>query len=242
MATFVLVHGAWLWASAWHPVAEILAGNGHRVITPWLTGLGEKSDGLSANVNLDTHVADVARRLDEDDLTDAVVVGHGYAGMIITGVAASQRRRLTKLVYLDAYVPAQGCSAWDLIPELLRTAFLRDARRAGDGWRLPPNERYYSAWGLLPGPQRELVRRNATDFSLPCLQTPLRFAREDAPTLPRAFICGTREHAARGLFAQFARRARDAGWPVYDIEAGHLVHVEKAAELADVLCRIAVEI
>jgi pimeloyl-ACP methyl ester carboxylesterase len=210
MATFVLVHGAWLWASAWNRLADILIAGGHHVVTPWLTGLGEKHDLLSEEIDLNTHVADVSKRLDEDDLTNVVLVGHGYAGMIITGVAELQRQRLSQL---------------------------------GDGgWRLPPNERYYAVWGLSPGPERDLVRTNATDFSLRCLQTPLDLPNDNAAKLPRAFIRGTRRYAAQQLFETFAQTARAGGWPVHQVQAGHLMYIEKPADLAEVLSRIANEL
>lgn len=242
MVTFVLVHGAWLWASAWDRVAEILTANGDRVVLPCLTGLGEKRDLLSEETNLNTHIADVAKRLDHDDLTNVVMVGHGYAGMIITGIAELRPLRLSQLVYLDAYIPTNGRSAWDLIPGPLRAAFLQDARDAGDGgWRLPPNEKYYSAWGLLPGPDRDLIRANATDFSLRCLQTPLHLPENNAAKLPRAFVRGTRAYPAQQLFTLFAQQARAEGWPVYEIDAGHDMYLEKPAELARVLSRIAHE-
>lgn len=238
MVTFVLVHGAWLWASAWRRVADILIAHGHHVVTPYLTGLGEKRELLSEKIDLNTHIADVAKRLDEDDLTNVVMVGHGYAGMIITGVAELAPRRLSQLVYLDAYIPTIGRCAWDLIPEPLQAAFLEDARETG-GWRLPPNEKYYAAWGLLPGPDRDLVRANATDFSLRCLQTPLHLPANNAAKLPRAFVRGTRNYRAQRLFEPFAQTARGEGWPVYEIQAGHVMYVEKPAELAEILSRIA---
>ena len=238
MVTFVLVHGAWLWASAWSRVAEVLIGDGHAVVTPLLTGLGERSDLLSEDIDLDTHVADVAKRLDDDDLTNVVLVGHGYAGMVITGVADLQPERLSQLVYLDAYVPTDGQSAWDIMPEPLRAAFLEDARRAG-GWRLPPIERYFTVWGLARGPNRDLVQTNATDFSLRCLQTPVRLPRNEAAGLPRAFIRGTRRYPAQRLFEPLGEAARESGWPVHAIHAGHVMYLEKPAELARVLSRIA---
>jgi pimeloyl-ACP methyl ester carboxylesterase len=239
MVTFVLVHGAWLWASAWNRVADLLIANGYRVVAPCLTGLGEKRDLLSDRITLHTHVADVVTRLDEDDLTKVVMVGHGYAGMIIAGVAELRPSRLSQLVYLDAYIPTHGRSAWDLIPATLQAAFLEDAN---GGWRLPANEKYYTAWGLLPGSARDLIRANASDFSLRCLRTPLQLQNNNATNLPRAFVRGTRNYPARRLFDLFAQRARGEGWPIHEVEAGHVMYVEKPAELAEVLSRIASEL
>ena len=43
-----------------------------------------------------------------EDLSEVVLVGHSYAGMVITGVAVEEPKRLAHLVYLDAYVPFEG--------------------------------------------------------------------------------------------------------------------------------------
>ncbi len=60
MANFVLVHGAWHGGWCWaHRVANQLIQQGHRVLTPTLTGLGDRAHLLSRDVNLDTHIQDV---------------------------------------------------------------------------------------------------------------------------------------------------------------------------------------
>jgi pimeloyl-ACP methyl ester carboxylesterase len=43
-----------------------------------------------------------------EDLSEVVLVGHSYGGMVITGVAAKEPKRLTQLVYVDAYLPLEG--------------------------------------------------------------------------------------------------------------------------------------
>jgi pimeloyl-ACP methyl ester carboxylesterase len=60
MTDYVLIHGAWHGSWCWTRVRRLLAAKGHRVFTPTLTGLGERSHLLSPEVGLDTHVADVA--------------------------------------------------------------------------------------------------------------------------------------------------------------------------------------
>jgi dienelactone hydrolase len=57
--TFVLVHGAWHGGWCWRRVADSLQRQGHKVFTPTLTGLGERSHLMSRDINLDTHITDV---------------------------------------------------------------------------------------------------------------------------------------------------------------------------------------
>lgn len=108
--TFVLVHGAWHGGWCWTPVAEELRGHGHRVHQPTLTGLGERQHLSSESVDLDTHVTDVMNLIKYEDLTDLVLVGHSYAGFVITAVANRMPERVAKLVYLDAFLPDPGDS------------------------------------------------------------------------------------------------------------------------------------
>ncbi len=76
MATFVLVHGAWHGGWCWRDVRTALRARGHEVFTPTLTGLGERSHLLSPDIDMDTHIADVANVIVWEELDDVVLVGH----------------------------------------------------------------------------------------------------------------------------------------------------------------------
>jgi len=84
--TFVLVHGGWHGGWCWRRVADLLRRQGHTVFTPTPTGLGERSHLMSRDINLDTHITDVVNLFKWEDLNDAVLVGHSYAGWVISGV------------------------------------------------------------------------------------------------------------------------------------------------------------
>jgi pimeloyl-ACP methyl ester carboxylesterase len=118
VATFVLVHGSAHGGWCWRFLAPLLQAAGHDVYRPTLTGLGANSHLLDelGRISLDTHVKDVTNMLFYEDLSEVVLVGHSYGGMVITGVADKEPRRLTQLVYLDAYLPLEGESEVDLWP------------------------------------------------------------------------------------------------------------------------------
>ncbi|MBP2406003.1 alpha/beta fold hydrolase [Streptomyces syringium] len=115
-ATFVLVpgmcHGAWSFETLTGPLRLL----GHRVHALTLTGVAERAHLLASTVNLDTHIEDVAGVLEAEDIENAVLVGHSYGGMVITGVGDRLPERVDSLVYLDALVPQDGDSLFDLIP------------------------------------------------------------------------------------------------------------------------------
>jgi pimeloyl-ACP methyl ester carboxylesterase len=89
--TFVLVHGAWGAGWLWRRVANRLIAKGHMVFTPTMTGVGERSHLLDAKIRLATHVTDIVNVIKWERLTDIVLVGHSYGGMVITGVAEQVR-------------------------------------------------------------------------------------------------------------------------------------------------------
>ena len=114
MTTYVLVHGAWGGGWKYARVAERLRKRGHVVFTPTLTGQGERSHLSSASINLTTHVTDILNVIRYEDLSGVVLAGHSYGGMVITAVADAVPEKISALVYLDAFIPEDGKSLFDL--------------------------------------------------------------------------------------------------------------------------------
>src|SRR5215203_1442441 len=107
MATFVLVPGAWHGGWWFDPLARRLRRHGHEAYPLTLTGVGDRNYLLTDSVNLD-NIQDLANVLEAERIEDAVLVGHSYGGMVITGVADRVPERVDALVYVDAFVPRDG--------------------------------------------------------------------------------------------------------------------------------------
>ena len=137
MTTYVLVHGAWHGGWCWRKVRAALEATSADVHTPTLTGLGERAHLASRDISLDTHVSDVLGVLETEDLSEVVLVGHSYGGIVVTAVADRAADRVARLVYLDAVVPRDGQCLYDRAPPQLRAHFEEQARVAGEGWRVP---------------------------------------------------------------------------------------------------------
>ena len=90
------------------------AQDGAPVYAQTLTGIGERKHLLSREINLDTHIQDVIGVIDEEDLSDIVLVGHSYGGMVISGVADRVPEKVATLVYLDAFLPENGRSCFSM--------------------------------------------------------------------------------------------------------------------------------
>src|SRR5690349_2509869 len=101
MAKFVLVHGAWHGGWCWWKVTPLLRAAGHEVYPVTLTGLGERAHLGTPQTDLETHIEDVRGVLRCEGLSDVVLVGHGYGGMVIAGIVDRVPERVRHLVYLD---------------------------------------------------------------------------------------------------------------------------------------------
>jgi pimeloyl-ACP methyl ester carboxylesterase len=121
--TIVLVHGAWHGGWCYGRVADLLRAAGHRVYTPTLTGLGERSHLLTPSVDLSTHIADIINMIRWEDIRQIVLVGHSYGGMVVTGAADAMTDRVSALVYLDAFLPTAGRSFHDILPPEVAEGF-----------------------------------------------------------------------------------------------------------------------
>lgn len=200
MSTFVLVHPAWFGGWCWKKVVPTLQCAGHTVYTPTLTGLGERAHLVSPKVTLTTHIDDVVSALVFEDLDAVTLVGSSSGGTVVTAVADRVPERIERVVYLDAFVPADGQSTSDLVPRDRWAAMEHLVDAEGDGWRLPrfsppPWEQFVcNAWGvaerdvewlvprLRPTPIRhftEPVQLRHTDYSEPPHHVYIRCLRND---------------------------------------------------------------
>jgi hypothetical protein len=50
--------------------------------TPTLTGLADRKHLLHSDINLSTHIQEIANLIEYEELNDVVLCGHSYAGMV----------------------------------------------------------------------------------------------------------------------------------------------------------------
>lgn len=232
MATFVLVHGAWQTAGTWDLLAPLLRDRGHRVILPLLTGLGTHPAPLSPGVTLAQHIEDVAAVV-RNSTAPVVLVGHSYAGMIISGVAEQAAAQIDSLVYLDAFVPEDNQSVLDLLPAPIAAHIRHNATEHGDGWRLPGGAAELDLWGLPPGPARDFAQAHLCDFTLRCFEQPVSLPDNRKAQLPSRYVSATSNHyPAKPIFLPFADKARANAWRVLDVDCGHACQIERPHEVA----------
>lgn len=132
MARFILVPGGWHGGWAFDTVGDALLREGHDVQALTLSGLGDEP---ASGTNLERHIDEVVEALRTRE-TQAVLAGHSYGGMVITGAADQEPSRVKAIVYADAYVPEHGESVWALAGPAYRERFIKGA--AADGLNCAP--------------------------------------------------------------------------------------------------------
>lgn len=233
MATVVLAHGAWSSAWAWKKVRPLMAAAGHTFFTPSYTGLGEREHLASRSIDLTTHINDVLGVIEAEELSDFVLMGHSYGGMVATGVAVKVPQRISQLIYLDAFVPRNGQSLSDLVPPQQEQK-MKENTASNDGWRLPPNPTPADT----PPEDVAWVSRHRRPQPLACFEQKLEIPVE--PSMPRAFIQCMRY--PDGPFGQFATRAKsEKGWKSYEIDSSHSPNITAPEALVKLLGQVIAE-
>ena len=225
-STFVLIHGAWHGGWCWKKVMPLLQAAGHRVFALTLTGLGERAHLISRDVDLTTHVTDVVRTLEMEDLTDLILVGHSYGGLVIRGVAARSASRIRRLVYLDALVAEPGQSVFDLNSPQFRKRVEDDAAANGDGYKVAP---MLEILGVSDADDLAWIRPRLRPQPIGTFTEPVQAPAGESPPPSTFVVC------SQSGFQETAAKCRAKGWPVLEIDCGHDAMVIKPGELADLL-------
>ena len=101
--TIVLVHGAWADASSWSAVSTGLRAEGFTVLSP---------PNLLRGVATDAPY--IASFVAQRTTGPVVLVGHSYGGFVITN-AAAEGDDVKALVYVDAFVPDEGETVFQIL-------------------------------------------------------------------------------------------------------------------------------
>jgi pimeloyl-ACP methyl ester carboxylesterase len=244
MTTYVLAGGAWLGGWAWQPVARQLRSRGHEVHPVTFTGLGDRSHLARPEVDLDTYVTDVVNLIEFEDLHDVVLVGHSYAGIVVTRIP----ERISLLAYLDSGPSPDGVSFLDLQPPAARELLERLIEQEGEGWRLP-----MPSWEELEGVMgasleglgpEERARMRGRSVAQPrrTWSEPLSPGNPARERLPKLLItCSiplaqVREMVAAGhpWFAELA----GPEWSFLELPTGHWPMFSVPQRLASLLARL----
>lgn len=232
--TFVLVHGAWHGGWCWRRVADRLEAKGHKVYTPTMTGLGERSHLMRAGIDLDTHIADIVNVFEWEDLTDAVLVGHSYGGWPMSGAIEKLLPRVSSIVYLDANMPVDGEVGTDGQPAASRQA-LEAALSPGEFSRPPPD---VSSFQIADPKDQAWVVGKMTPQPIGVTTQKISLTGARDRVGKKTFIRALRHPSAPFDKALAACKA-DKSWRVFELDCGHEVMIDQADRLVEILLEVA---
>ncbi len=231
---FVLVHGAWHGGWCWRQVAAQLRAAGHTVFTPTLTGLGERAHLLRADTGLDTCIDDICAVILNEELDNVVLVGHSFAGPVISGVADRMPERLRQLVYLDALLVQQGQSAMSTLPPEAQRERSRTIDAEGLRMAIPEPAKF----GVTNAEQADWLRRRLTPHPLKAYTDPLQLRHPLGNGLRKTYIAVTDPWYPP--LAKVRERVRgEPDWEWREIAAGHDAMLTSPSALAQLLCDLA---
>ncbi len=237
MAVIVLVHGAWSGSWSWNGVAPLLRAAGHEVHAPTLTGLAERSHIAPEHVNLSSHISDIAGLMRWNDLREVILVGHSYGGMAITGAADRDISRIKGMIYIDAFVPDDGQSVWDLAGET-RAAAQRAAAQAHDGGLSVPRARAPRNSDNAYAPRFDPL---FTAHPIACFSEPFVATRADKTTWPPRHYALCTAYDPSPFQPIAAGLRKDKSWSLSTFDALHDVvrthPVDVARRIEEVLAQ-----
>jgi len=231
--TFVLVHGAWHGGWCWQRVADRLRGGGHKVYTPTLTGLGERSHLLRQGIDIGTHITDVVNVIKWERLSDVVLCGHSYGGFVISGVAEQISAAIRSIVFLDAFLPNNGDTTQNLTSVAVQEAI--SAALASGALGMPP--RPAEAFGVNEA-DRAWVDSLCTPQPIGTFtyKIALTGAREK---IARKTYIRAKTYANPGFDRAVAVVKADPSWRFHEVASGHDVMVDAPERLSELLLEAA---
>lgn len=221
--TFLLVHGAWGGGWAFKQLESILRASGHEVLRPTLTGLGERVHLANPDITLETHINDILKVVQFERLEKFILVGHSYGGMVVTAVADRIPQKIERLVYVDAHLPVDGESMFDLISQQRKADLLNRAKTLGDGWFIPP---------IWPENGKNVPHPLAT------FQETVKLKNSRLAGIKGQYILTLEPGALTDLFSQSAQRARARNWQYHELRTGHNPQWTMPHELASMLMSV----
>ena len=231
--TFVLVHGSSAGGWCWRRLADLLEGHGHKVFTPTLTGLGERSHLMSGQITLETHITDVVNVVKWESLENFVLVGHSYGGWPVSGAAERLEGKISSIVFLDAFMPENGQKVLDTNSPRSRAEIEEASRRAEVSRPAPPA----ALWKVNENDQA-WVNEKFTAQPIGVAFTPIKLtgARDRVPK--KAYI-RAKGYDNPNFESYYAKVKSDPSWRTFEVPCGHEVMIDMPERLAEILLEVA---
>jgi hypothetical protein len=231
--TFLLIHGAWHGGWCWRRVSDLLEKKGHKVFSPTLTGVGERSHLLSKDVNLDTHITDIVNVVKWEDLNDICLMVHSYGGWPGSGALEQIGDHVASIVWLDAFKPENGQRGFDFASEFSRRALLEAVEKGEPGRRGPA-----AASFLVNEKDRAWVDSKLTPQPNGVALQPIKLTGAREKVAKKTYIRAVK-YPQPAFDKAYAECKADKTWKTFETTAaGHDVMVDAPEWLVEILLQV----
>jgi pimeloyl-ACP methyl ester carboxylesterase len=239
-ANIVLVHGAWMGAAAWDKTAAELRSRGFKVMAVELPGHG-KDNTPADKLSLAGYVDAVIAALPADGKT--VLVGHSMAGMVISGVAEKVPARLSKLVYVAAYLPRNGESLYQIsqtdADSLVGKYWSQDNPKAYSPATIRKQGIVEVFGADTSAADQQFLLSTHKAEAVPPLGTPVQLSAANFGSVPRAFIHTTQDKAVSYRLQKTMLANAGGAGKVVELNSSHVPMLSQPKALADAIADVA---
>ena len=234
--TFFLVHGAWHGGWCWRYVADLLRAEGHRVVTPTQTGLGDRRHLMARNITLDTFIEDLTNVVATEDLEDMIIVGHSFGSVPVIGVVDRMPDRIRHMVFLDGMVLQAGQSVFGMLQPEDAAARRKNVVAQGGGVALPLLP--VKALGIAEdSPDYAWVERNLAPHPVGTYDSPLHISHPIGNDRPCTYIACTAPWMPTMASSQDWVR-QQPNWRWLELATAHDAMITAPKELTEMLLAI----
>ena len=231
--TIVLVHGAWSDSSSWNAVIPLLKAQGGEVINVNLAGHG-KDTSVTAGITFQTYVDQVKAAI--GTRTNVVLVGHSFAGLVISQVAEEVSTQIKELIFLAAALPHNGESLLSLAKQDPGSHIGKSLSiDKENGLAIVAKDAVADIFAAdAPQQVQEYLSANLKPEPLAPLATPVQLTEKNFGSVKKSYIHTLNDHAISYPAQQYMVKSGKVS-KVYTLVSSHTPFISMPDKLAAIL-------
>jgi pimeloyl-ACP methyl ester carboxylesterase len=238
---FLFIHGSWHGGWCWKKIAEKLNSPKYKIFTPTLLGMQKINDPLTKTSGLKKHVKQITDLILKKNLDNVILVGHSYAGMVITGVANNIPSKISKLIYLDAFLPDHNQSLFDISDkervDIIKKSLKDDKGKtleqgANEAWLVPTRDPKF--FGVTNRDDIKYLKKKMVPTPVLTFEEKVAANNPLINQIEKHYIRCTKNFISE----KFGEKAKNLNYHYHELESGHDVMITEPKKLIDILLKI----